>query len=301
MGSMIEKAIDQLYQKIILSLFEPVKDLFGVFTATQETLRVFTFIDLIYSKLRIVAIALIVLITCYQVFKNFFAYLGFECEEPWRIAFRAIAFGFLTWYSKDIVYIGLDIFNRALSQLWTAYGISGNNQFTDIIKSFVMTALVPPVGVSLFTWQAIMFIYLAYKFIKLAFRFAERFMFTVLLIMSSPLAFACGASQVTKGFLQGWTKLFVGNLLVQLLQVAIFISMVIYRANDANLLNLMSFVIIIAMIKVLEKLEDIVRDASVSVGIGRDFSSGIQKIQNTVYSVTQGVQVANAVRSVIGK
>jgi hypothetical protein len=126
-------------------------------------------------------------------------------------------------------------------------------------------------------------------------------MLTAVLIMASPMAFASGTSQVTKGFLQGWVKLFAGNLLVQLMQIAIVIAMVIYRATDQNLVSIFSFVITVSMIKVLEKLEDIVRDASVNVGIGRDVSSAVQKVQSAIYATTQTTQVINAAKMIFSK
>ena len=299
MGDFATNILDGIFQKCIQAFFNPIKDLFGLFTATPDVMNGFTFIEILYGRLQVIAAALLILIVIWQSFKVNFAFLGFECEEPWRIGGRAIVFGFLIIYSKETVYVILGIFKNLVDYLWGAYGMTSPS--TEQFKSLIVSLLFPAVGLTLFSWSAIIFIYLAYKFIKLAFRFGERLMLTALLIMSSPLAFASGASQTTKGFLQGWIKLFAGNLLVQLLQITIVIAMIIYRATDKDLVSIFSFVITVSMIKILEKLEDIVRDASINVGVGRDVSSAMQKIQSAIYTTTQTTQVINAAKMIFSK
>lgn len=291
--------LDGIFQKCVQTFFEPIKDLFGLFTATPEVMNSFTFMEILYGRLQVIAAALLILIVIWQSFKVSFAFLGFECEEPWRIGGRAIIFGFLIIYSKKAVYVVLGVFKNLVDYLWGAYGMTSPS--IEQFKALITSLLLPQVGMTLFSWSAIMFIYLAYKFIKLAFRFGERLMLSALLFMSSPLAFASGTSQVTKGFLQGWVKLFAGNLLVQILQIAIVIAMIIYRATDKDLVSLFSFVLTASMIKILEKLEDVVRDASINVGIGRDVTSAIQKIQSAIYTTTQTTQVVNAAKMIFSK
>jgi len=303
MGDFAANMLDGIFQKCILAFFNPIKDLFGLFTSTPEVMNGFKFIDILYGRLQVIAVAILMLIVMWQSFKTMFAFLGFECEEPWRIGGRSIVFCFFIAYSKDVVYIVLGLFKNMADYLWGAYGMASPS--ADQFKTMIVGLISPETGLgitlSLFSWNAIIFIYLAYKFIKLAFRFGERLMLTAVLIMASPLAFASGASQVTKGFLQGWVKLFTGNLLVQLMQIAVVIAMIIYRATDPYLVNIFSFVITVSMIKVLEKLEDIVRDASINVGIGRDVSSAIQKVQGAIYATTQTTQVVNAAKMFFSK
>ena len=78
-------------------------------------------------------------------------------------------------------------------------------------------------------------------------------------------------------------KLFAGNLLVQLLQITIVIAMIIYRATDKDLVSIFSFVITVSMIKILEKLEDIVRDASINVGSAGIFLRPCRKFKCNIY------------------
>lgn len=282
---MIINALDSIFQKVIQNFYAPIVGLFDLFTASPEIVSSFTFVNILYERIQVIAVAILILITTWQSFKVMFAHLGFECDEPWRVGARTIVFGFLINYSKDIIFVSLGIFRNFTNYIWGAYGLS--NPSTEQFQTIIMSLLLPTIGLTLLSWSAIVFIYLSYKFIKLAFRFAERLMMTVFLIIISPLAFACGTAQTTKGFLQGWIKLFVGNLVVQILQITIVIAIIIYRSSDPNLISLYSFVITVAMIKVMEKLEDIVRDASMSVGIGRDLSSAVQRVQSVIHTATQ--------------
>jgi len=116
-----------------------------------------------------------------------------------------------------------------------------------------------------------------------------------------PIKDLFGLFTATPEVMDSFIKLFAGNLLVQILQIAIVIAMIIYRATDKDLASIFSFVITVSMIRILEKLEDIVRDASVNVGIGRDVSSAIQKVQGAIYATTQTTQVINAAKMIFGR
>jgi len=191
LGDLVINLLDGIFQKCIQAFFEPIKDLFGLFTATPEVMDSFTFIQILYGRFQVIGAALLILIVIWQSFKTIFAFLGFECEEPWRIGGRAIIFCYFIAYSKETIYAVLGVFKKLVDYLWGAYGMTAPN--ADQLKTLITGLLFPSTGLSLFSWSAIIFIYLAYKFIKLAFRFGERLMLTALLIIASPLAFASGA------------------------------------------------------------------------------------------------------------
>jgi len=90
MGDFAVNTLDGIFQKCIQAFSDPIKDLFGLFTATPEVMDGFTFIEILYGRLQVIAVALLILIVIWQSFKVMFAFLGFECEEPCRIGGRAI-------------------------------------------------------------------------------------------------------------------------------------------------------------------------------------------------------------------
>lgn len=280
---MFMELISGLYKMLIEAIFTPFKEAINIFTATPEKLSEFQFIDIIFNKIRVVGFALLVLIVGWQIFKIFFAYLGFDCEEPLKVAGKALVFGFLIYYSKSMIYIILAIFKNTVNFVWQAWGAgdvsNSSSVFADAISGFIFN-----ITGTLTLIQMILVLYMAWKFIKLAFRFAERLILCALLIMTAPLAFAAGSSKATDGFLSGWVKLFAGNLVMQLVQIAMFISIIIYMGTQASFSNIYAYIIIIAMTRILEKLEEIMRDISMNVGISGNMGSAVRNIVTAAQS-----------------
>lgn len=272
-----------LYKMFIEAIFSPFKDALNVFISTPEKLADFQFINIIFEKIRVVGFALWILVIGWQTFKIFFSYLGFECEEPLKVAGRGIVFGFLIYYSKDLIYVLLEIFKKTVNFVWSAWGTGdaadSSTAFSNAITGFIFNTT----GV-LSIIQMILVLYMIYKFLRLAFRFAERLILCALLIMTSPLAFATGVSSATSGFLSGWVKLFAGNLVMQLVQISMFISIIMFMGTSGGITNIYGFVIIIAMIKILDKLEEIMRDISVHVGVSRDMGSAMRSLTTAAQS-----------------
>lgn len=239
--------VNGLYKMIIETIFEPFKEIMSLFLATPENINQFQYVTLIFDNAWVVGMALLILFVGWQTFKVMFSYAGFECEDPLKVAVRAIISGFFMYFSKDLIYLILGIFRNIIDFIWTVWGngnVSDNpSQFISIITGFILNNTG-----ALTLVQMILILYLIYKFINLAFKFAERLILTALLIMGSPLAFACNVSKATEGFFQGWVKLFAGNLIIQVLQLSMFISMstviakntvdemVIHLRSDATIL-----------------------------------------------------------------
>lgn len=284
--------VNGLYKMIIEAIFDPFKEMIKLFLATPENINQFRYVTLVFDKVRVVGMALLILIIGWQAFKVMFSFAGFECEDPLKVAVRAIISGFFMYYSKDMIYIILGVFRNIVNFIWSAWGggtVSDNpTQFMSVITGYMLNT-----SGALTLIQMILILYLMYKFIKLAFKFAERLILTTLLIMGSPLAFACNVSKATEGFFQGWVKLFAGNLIIQVLQLSMFISIVMYMGTQAGIGNIFAYVIIIAMIRVTEKMEEIMRDISVNVGVSRDMSSAMR---NLAAAVQTGRTVSDVVK-----
>jgi hypothetical protein len=286
--------ISGLYKTLIEAVFSPFKEAISTFIATPEKLGEFTFIDVILGRTLTVGFGLLILIALWQVFKIFFSYMGFECEEPIKVAAKVILFGFLIFYSKTLVYVVLEIFENCIDFVWKAWG-NGDIQNSTAVLSETITGFIFNLTGAMTLIQMILVLYMAWKFIKLIFRFAERLVLCALLIMTAPLAFAAGCSKATDGFLKGWVKLFAGNLLIQLVQIAMFISIVIYIGTQASLTDIYAYAVIIAMIRILEKLEDIMRDISMHVGVSANMGSALRSIAGAAQSTRL---VINTIRGI---
>ena len=235
----------------------------------------FGFVDTMYSKMRVIGMAVFILIVAFQVFKVMFSYMGIEADDPLQIGMKAIFYGFLLYYSKDICAIMLSIFSSAMKYLLGGNSISQTaSQISDM---FLETQIISIAGLC--------YLYLSFKMIMVTFRFAQRYAVMLFLVIMSPLAFACGPSKATHKALAGWFKVFSGNLAVQLCQVIVILSVCKFYSDveDRNIWKrlmptsnldtgvmqaVLSAIFMIGMITLLEQLERIVGEAQVGTAGG---------------------------------
>ena len=229
---------------------------------------------------KVIGLSMIVLIASWQIFKNFFAYMGFEAEEGWRIAIRAMVLSVLIIYSKDIIIMSLKyIFDEILGLIWSLSPMEGRGigdtisiSLSGAWESIKNTPLMP----GGFLLNALLFLYLAFKLGMLCFKLAERYILVVFYTITFPLALSAEVSKSTKPYFQGWVKGFVGNLIVQISQITVFLALIKFWESgfvaykDGVPVPLIGAIIAASMIKVLDKVEEIVRDT----GMGLGFVSG---------------------------
>jgi len=66
MGDFAVNLLDGIFQKCIQAFFDPIKNLFGLFTATPDVMKGFTFIEVLYGRLQVIAAAILILIVIWQ-------------------------------------------------------------------------------------------------------------------------------------------------------------------------------------------------------------------------------------------
>lgn len=264
--------------KIVMKVFTISADMFNPNIHPE-----LSFMTDFYHMFRTLGIAFLVLIAMWQVFKSFFAYVGFEAEEPLKIGIRIMIFGTLIMKAKEIViFILSSIYDNITKMVWsfagtekigyweyvhrgfkTAWGDLWNKSVTDFsaIETCVLSLLV---------------LYMTFKLFLLCFKLVERYMLTIIYVLTFPLALSTGISKATRQYLQGWIRGFVGNLLVQLSQILVFVALGRYWNSPACVSgslegNLGSCVIGalmgVALVRALDKVEEFIRDIGLSAGI----------------------------------
>ena len=235
----------------------------------------FGFVDTMYSKVRVIGMAVFILIVAFQLLKSMFTYMGLEADDPLHIGMKAILYGFLVYYSKDICMIMLNIFSSAMKFLLGGDSIS--KTVSGIADMFLETPVLSITGFC--------YLYLSFKMIMVTFRFAQRYATMLFLVITSPLAFACGPSKATHKTLDGWFKVFSGNLVVQLCQMIIMLSICKFYGDseDKNIWSrimpasnldigliqkVLPAIFMVAMITLLEKVEEVVKEAQVGTAGG---------------------------------
>lgn len=245
------------------------------------------FVDRIYATMRVIGIAVLILVASWQTFKAFFAWAGFEADEPLKIAVRTIVMGLLIWYGKDLMYYLVDITSQFVHMALMTV-MSGNAQ-TDLNAVFI--GLIGNVGLG-GGLMGILSFYIFIKAIGLFLKMFERMILCALLVVASPLAFAAGASQPTKGFLTGFIRVFTGSLLTQFMQMVCLTAVVLlYMGTDLFDPGLMTFFYTYGIFKICGKLEEIIRDMSINVGVGRDMGNALNKMQSTFMTGSSAMSV----------
>lgn len=294
-GHFLSNAFDDFFQTTFHSFADSIKIVLQAVVLNPRTILNFSFVNTLYRVMLAAGAAILILIVVWQTFKSMFSWAGFQAEEPWRIAVKAIGCGFCLFYSKEILIWSIELNWRIIDLIMGAENAeaSTGSIFSAIFAHFDFGR------VTLFSIDTILLIYLIFKIISCAFKMVERLLLSVFLVILSPLAFATGASDSTKGFLQGFVRVFVGNLITQIIQVSMLCAIIIYQREasaSANFpLNYLAFFILIGIFKLFGKIEEIVRDMSISVGIGVQMGGGaMQKVSSAVYT-TQSI--TNIIRS----
>lgn len=280
-GEIVGGIFDWLFSKILDFIITPFIDAVHNTFISEDAINNLQFVDIIYDSMRAAGLALLILITTWQAFKAIFAWMGLEADEPVKIALRSFVFGFLLFFSKDILMLGIEYTGKFANLILES--MLSNNYDTDFVKMLGNGLLSAG---TLFLLDVIIGIYVFFKSIGLFIRMFERLILAAMLIVFSPLAFACGVSQPTKGFFTGFIKVYAGNLLTQLVQVACIAALTItwISRGYGGTGNIAYYFITIAILKVSGKIEEIIREMSISSGIGRDFGGAMRNVSAVIHT-----------------
>jgi hypothetical protein len=289
--------------RIILEEFTISADMFN--SAVHPEL---TFLTDFYHLFRTLGVAFLVLISAWQLFKSFFAYIGFEAEEPLKVGMRMVAFGALIMNARElIVFILSSIFDNIRVMVWSFAGTKDIGYWDYVCDGFTKAwANVFSHSVGLpFTETAILALlvgYMAFKLFLLCFKLVERYVLTIIYMLTFPIALSTGITKATRHYLQGWVKGFTGNLIVQLAQIMTFVALgrfwhTGYVAGGLESVGVkttvLGAILAISLVRSLDKIEEFLRDVGLSAGISTgpiqgplEFAQGIGwKISGTTSAI----------------
>lgn len=172
--------------------------------------------DLYQNAVLPLAVALLLMILTWQLFKSMFGKLGTNSEEPLELVFRSGLCLFMLVYARDIV-------NYILEVAGTPYQwVVGTGITVDSFSGYVSAAeaAVSVLGVdaiSISMLLLIMHFVVAWNYFKLLFILAERYVLLGVLSYTAPLAFATGGSKATGNILASWSKMFGGQVMIVIL------------------------------------------------------------------------------------
>lgn len=163
-----------------------------------------------------IAVALLLMILTWQVFKSMFGKLGINSEDPLELVFRSGFCLFMLVYARDIV-------NYVLEVAGTPYQwVVGTGITVDSFSGYVSAAeaAVSVLGtdaLSISLLLLIMHFVVAWNYFKLLFILAERYVLLGVISYTAPLAFATGGAKATNNILASWSKMFGGQVMIVIL------------------------------------------------------------------------------------
>lgn len=286
MGEIVLDIIKFLFNDALTTFVSPILGIMQSVALSPETILKFKFIDIIFPAIKGIAYGLLLINTSWHGLKSMLSGFGLAAEEPQVIAVKTFFAGLLIFWIKDIMMKFIEIGGNMITYIMASVngGFEGSGLFQMLI------ALLSTGGLLLIL-AIILIFHCAVLFWKMFLRLAM----CAILLVASPLAVASMVSKETEGFWQGFIKLFIGNIIIQLIQstcvVAVIISLSAITPSitstttiDAGLF--FNIVLIIAMVSITNKLEDIIRDISVNVGIGRDMQGVLSRVQSLSYAAS---------------
>ena len=222
MGWLLEllfEAIRELCSQFIIDMMDIASGMFTEILSCDLDLfeELFGVVGTLYQNAVLpIAVALLLMILTWQVFKSMFGKLGINSEDPLELVFRSGFCLFMLVYARDIV-------NYVLEVAGTPYQwVVGTGITVDSFSGYVSAAeaAVSVLGtdaLSISLLLLIMHFVVAWNYFKLLFILAERYVLLGVISYTAPLAFATGGSRATNNILASWTKMFGGQVMIVIL------------------------------------------------------------------------------------
>lgn len=233
----LDGIVEWLAEQVMNILDLITTSVLGALGCSMDTfLRYFPAAETMYQIFLALGIGLILLNWVWQLFKNYFLVAGIEAEDPVKLSIRTFIFIFLTFYSKDIVNLLLDIAGTPYS--WILSEELPAIQFGDFNSVLlVILGVCANGGVAIIA--LILLLILAWNYIKLLFEAAERYILLGVLVYTAPVAFATGSSQTTGNIFKSWCRMLGGQFFLLIMNawcLRLFTSMVgTFLANPLSL------------------------------------------------------------------
>lgn len=222
MGWLLEllfEAVRELCSQFIIDMMDIASGMFTEILSCDLDLfeELFGVVGTLYQNAVLpIAVALLLMILTWQVFKSMFGKLGINSEDPLELVFRSGFCLFMLVYARDIV-------NYVLEVAGTPYQwVVGTGITVDSFSGYISAAeaAVSVLGtdaLSISLLLLIMHFVVAWNYFKLLFILAERYVLLGVLSYTAPLAFATGGSKATNNILASWSKMFGGQVMIVIL------------------------------------------------------------------------------------
>ncbi len=182
--------------------------------------------DLYHNAVLPIAIALLLMILVWQLFKSMFGKMGTVSEDPIELVFRSCLCLFMIVFAKDIVNYIMEIAGTPYQWITgTEIDVESFSEYVSVSEAATSALGVDAISIQLLL--LVMQFVVAWNYFKMLFLLAERYVLLGIFSYTSPLAFATGGSKATNNILGSWTKMFGGQVMIVILDawcVKMFLS-----------------------------------------------------------------------------
>lgn len=232
--------------------------------------------DLYRNAILPMAVAILLMILIWQLFKSMFGKAGVSAEDPVELILRSCICLFMVFFAKDIANYILEIAGTPYQ--WVVGTSITVTSFSEYVSALEVVTDILGVGtLSIQILMLIMHIVVAWNYFKMLFILAERYVLLGVFAYTSPLAFATGGAKSTNNILASWAKMFGGQVVVVILDawcVKMFLSA--YGNMSASSYGFTKFfaatLCLVGFCKITSKLDSYM--GSLGVNLGR-ITSGL--------------------------
>lgn len=294
-GGLIEALVGQLC-KIISGAMDVLTTMFATAFGSSPTafLTAFPVVNDLYSSFKYIGFGLIIILLMLGCVRNMVSGLGFAGEKPYRMVIRSfmafVLVATLPWL-MNYVYCGVGgekgIFSVIYDNIGSSItgsedtGIFGAGQFSLIASSVnIISGGTSKIIVSIIL--LVLMTVIGLNFLKLLLEMFERYILINLLILFSPMVGAAVTLESTLKIFSSYLKMFFGQMMMIIMNL---VSLYIVQSGlkvaagsingvqisipgiPAELITFILLLLVIAMLKVLQRLDNYARDIGLTVGI----------------------------------
>ena len=219
MGWLIELLLEAIKEKcsqFIIDMMELITSMFTELLSCDLDLfeELFGVVGDLYKNVIVpLAIALLLLICVWQLFKSMFGKMGMNSEDPIELICRSGACLFMIAGAKTIVNYILGIAGTPYQWVvGTEIEVNSFSGYVSALEGATSSLGIDSISVMLLT--LIMQFVVAWNYLKMLFIIAERYVLLGVFSYTAPLAFATGGSKATNNILASWVKMFGGQVVL---------------------------------------------------------------------------------------
>ena len=217
--NLLFEAVRELCSQFIIDMMDIASGMFTEILSCDLDLfeQLFGVVGEMYQNAVLpLAVALLLMILTWQLFKSMFGKLGTNSEEPLELVFRSGLCLFLLVYARDIVNYILEVAGTPYQWVvGTGITVDSFSGYVSAAEAAVLVLGVDAISISMLL--LIMHFVVAWNYFKLLFILAERYVLLGVLSYTAPLAFATGGSKATGNILASWSKMFGGQVMIIIL------------------------------------------------------------------------------------